>query len=141
MKKNLLIRNGFVVSAIVFATFSAHTFQSQAPASRNGSPASNGNTCAVSGCHSGPNATDQTITITTDIPATGFLSNTDYNITIEGNKGTSSATTSGFEASFEAAGNFEGTISTASNPNVKTVGAGNFMTHNGKKSFTNRIKQ
>lgn len=135
MKKNILIRNGFVALALVFATFSAHTYQSQAPANRNGSPASNGNTCAVSGCHSGPNITDQTVTITTDIPASGFQNNTEYNITIEGNRGTSTATTSGFEASFEAGGNFEGMISTASFPNVKTVGVGNFATHNGKKPF------
>lgn len=136
MKKNLLFRNGFVAMAVLLATFSAYTNQNQAPSNRNGSPASSGNTCAVSGCHSGPMQTDQVLTITSDIPANGFAENTDYTITVTGNRGTSAATTSGFEASVESTNGFEGSLSVAGFTTTKLVGVGRFATHNGKQGFS-----
>lgn len=136
MKKHLLLRNGFVASAILFATISAHTFSSQAPPNRNGSPASNGVSCANSSCHSGPGTSGQTVTITSDIPASGFEANTDYNITVTGSLGGATASTSGFEASAESGSGFEGSISTGGASNVKIVGMGNFASHNGDQAFS-----
>ena len=134
MKKHLLIRNGFVASAVLFATISAYTSSSQAPPNRNGSPSSNNMTCGV--CHSGPSVSSQTVSITSDIPASGFQANTDYNITVTGNLGGASASTSGFEASAESSSGFEGMISAGSASNVKTVGMGNFASHDGDQPFT-----
>ena len=136
MKKHLLIRNGFVASAVLVATISAHTFSSQAPPNRNGGPASNSVTCANPSCHSGPSVSSQTVSITSDIPASGFQANTDYNITVTGNLGGASASTSGFEASAESSSGFEGMISAGSASNVKTVGMGNFASHDGDQPFT-----
>ncbi len=137
MKKHLLLRNGFVASAILFASISAYTFSSQAPPNRNGSPASNGITCANSSCHSGPGLTGQMVTISTDIPASGFEENTEYTITVTGDWSmASSGNRSGFEASVESGGGFEGPISTGGASNVKTVGMGNFVSHNGDQAFT-----
>lgn len=141
MKKQLLIRNGFVASAILFATLSAHTFSSQAPANRNGSPASNGVTCANSSCHSG-SGSGQTVAITSDIPSSGFQENTDYTFTVTGDWSSAmNANTSGFEASVESASGFEGTLSTGGNSNVKLVGMGNFASHNGDQGFTSGMTE
>jgi hypothetical protein len=137
MKNSLLLRNSIVAASVVFATYTAYTFSSQAPPNANGSPGSNGNTCASATCHSGPAVSDQTITITSDIPSAGFSANTDYTITVTADRGTSSASTSGFEVSVEnAGGNDQGTLSTGGNSNVRLVGMGSFVSHNGKQSFT-----
>lgn len=141
MKKQILIRNGFVASAILFATISAHTFSSQAPPNRNGSLSSNGVSCANPSCHSG-SGSGQTVTITSDIPATGFQENTDYTFTVTGDWSSAmNANTSGFEASVESASGFEGTLSTGGNSNVKLVGMGNFASHNGDQGFTSGITE
>lgn len=136
MKKHVLLRNGIVASAMLFASISAYTSSSQSPANRSGSPASNSATCASSGCHSGPSASDQSIIISTDIPATGFKSNTDYTITITGDRGTASAARAGFTASVETNSGFEGMISTGGSSGVTTVGLGNFASHAGTQSFS-----
>ena len=137
MKKHILLRNGFVASAVLFATFSAYTFSSQAPQNRNGSPASNGVTCANSSCHNGPGNTGQMVTITSDIPAAGFLANTEYTITVTGDWSSAmGSNTSGFEASVESNNGFEGTLSTGGASNVKTVGVGNYMSHNNEQAFS-----
>jgi hypothetical protein len=141
MKKHLLLRNGFVASAILFASISAHTFSSQAPPNRNGSPASNGVTCANSSCHSG-SSSGQIITITSDIPTSGFEENTDYTFTVTGDwSAATGANTSGFEASLESTSGFEGTLSSGGNSNVKLVGMGNFASHNGDQGFTSGMTE
>ena len=45
----------------------------------SGSPGDSGNTCSV--CHSGGNFS-ASVSITTNIPATGYEPNTDYDITV-----------------------------------------------------------
>lgn len=132
---------GIAAVAILLATLSAHTFSSQGPPNRNGSPASNNITCANASCHNG-SGSGQTITITSNIPATGFQENTDYTFTVTGDWSTAvNANTSGFQASVESTSGFEGTLSTGGNANVKLVGMGNFATHNGDQGFTAGISE
>jgi hypothetical protein len=124
-KKSTLL--AFTLLFSIFISFEAITNSSGSPAGRSGSPASVG-TCAAAGCHNGPSGTSETITITTDIPASGFVENADYNITITADDGGRNLTRMGFQASVESAAGAEGSL-TASGSDVKTVGAGNFVTH------------
>lgn len=126
MKKNYII--GTAVLACVLFSFDALTNASGAPAGRSGSPGSGNQTCAVSGCHSGgPAATTQTLDITTNIPASGFLPNTDYTINVTLDAGTAGVTKAGFEASVENNG-AQGTLSTGGNSDVRLANS-NFITH------------
>lgn len=88
---------------------------------RSGSPGDGGATCAA--CHSGGNF-NASVEITSNIPDTGYLLNTDYTINVNT---TSSATTHGFQLTAE------------SNSNTKigtfTAGSGS-RTVNSSKSVT-----
>ena len=130
-----------VVVPCLLVGYAALTNSSGAPAGRSGSPASGNTTCTA--CHSGPAITTQNISITTDIPSTGFAENTDYTITIMANNG-GIGSRIGFEASVESANSsgFAGTV-TAGTGNQKTgsyithTSAGNTPTNNEKSwSFT-----
>ncbi|KAB2814036.1 choice-of-anchor V domain-containing protein [Phaeocystidibacter luteus] len=84
------------------------------PTGRSGSPASSNRTCLSSGCHSGGAASTQNITITSDIPATGFEENTNYTITISADANGGQGTRIGFAASVEnAGGTHQGTLTSA----------------------------
>lgn len=139
MKKTLLLTIGSCAAIILFS-LPAISGSSGAPAGRSGSPASSGTTCAVSGCHSGgPAATTQTISIASDIPATGFQPNTTYTFTVtaDGNGATHSRL--GFEASIEDAGGVhQGTLSAGTGS--KLVGANKFATHTTATGVVNNSK-
>lgn len=105
----------------------AYTNNAGAPTGKTGSPKSNGQTCAVSGCHSGGSVTNQQVTITTDIPSTGFVPNTDYNITVTANSNGVNGGKIGYSASIEANGSFQGTVSSLDNRSK--VVSGNYMSH------------
>ena len=136
MTSKLLTKSSLVASAIVLASFNAFTWSSQAPANANGSPASNGNTCANPNCHSGPAVSDQTVSISTNIPASGFVGNTDYTITVTADRGMSTASTSGFSVSVESGAGSEGTLSLGANNNVTLTGMNEFATHNSDQAFS-----
>lgn len=114
-----------------------------APAGRSGGPSVSGATCAAVGCHSGPAASSQTISVSTDIPASGFVENTSYTITVTANTGGASHPAIGFQASIEnASGTHQGTISAGSGSQLVGVG-GKYITHTtgggvsgGMKSWT-----
>lgn len=77
---------------------------SGAPAGHSGSPASNGQTCARSGCHSGggaPGAQHQ-VSVTTDIPANGYTAGTTYNFTISVDDANNTASRAGLAVSIES---------------------------------------
>ncbi len=113
--------------AILGTSIPALTSSGGSPRGRSGSPASSGRTCATSGCHSGPNVSSQTISITTDIPASGFEANTDYTITVTANTNGATGNRIGYMASVEdASGAHQGTLSTADSRSQK---AGDYMTH------------
>ena len=58
----------------------AHTNSAGAPAGNTGSP-SDGQTCARSGCHAGgPAVSNEVIDVSSDIPPSGYIGGTTYNI-------------------------------------------------------------
>lgn len=134
---------GFMALFTVFMTYDAITFSTGAPVGRNGSPISNNQTCARSGCHSGgPARSSEFVTIQTDIPSSGFAANTVYQIDISANDGGRNLNRIGFQASIESTAGHEGFIGVAE-PN-RTVKSSNFLTHtnngisasNGANSWT-----
>lgn len=61
----------------------ANSNPNAAPAGNTGSPGDNGNTCARSGCHNGgPAASNQMVTLTSDMPAGGYLPGQTYTMTV-----------------------------------------------------------
>jgi hypothetical protein len=127
MKKKYLTLS-LIAGLTLFLGQSAYTNSSGAPGGHSGSPASNGNTCARSGCHSGgPAASAQAITISTDIPATGFAENTTYSITIDGNDGVGTTSVIAFQASVESAAGHAGAVSVSNATTTRKVG--DYITH------------
>ncbi|MBM3433828.1 MAG: T9SS type A sorting domain-containing protein [Bacteroidetes bacterium] len=90
---------------------------------KSGSPASNGQTC--SSCHSGASISTQTVSISTDIPSTGFVPNTNYQITVTNSTGGASNPRSGFQASVESAGH-QGSLTAGTGSKVVNT---SFVTH------------
>lgn len=128
MKKNYLA----ILLTSAFCCFlgtEAITNSSGAPQGSSGSPASNGNTCARSGCHNGPAISTETVSISTDIPATGFAENTNYKIDITADAGGRNVNRMGFQASVEAAtgSGFAGTVSVSNSTDTRK--SGNYITH------------
>lgn len=100
-----------------------------APAGRSGAPSASGATCAAVGCHSGPAASTQSISVSTDIPASGFVENGTYTITVTAQTGGATHPAIGFQASIEnASGTHQGTISPGSGSQLVGVG-GKYITH------------
>lgn len=129
MKKTL-----FTFAALLVATYS-YTYGGGSPTGRSGSPASNGQTCSGSYCHSGGSANgDELVDILVNVtPFAGsptytdsLYDNVDASISLQVNAAGRSKI--GFSASIEdASGNFIGTVSKGSG-NAKIVG-GNYATH------------
>lgn len=106
-------------------SYQGFTNSSGAPSGRNGSPQSS-STCATAGCHSSGSITNQTVSITTNIPATGYQANTNYTVTITANDGTAANGTMGFQASVEDATGHAGTLSS---PGAGAQINGNYVNH------------
>jgi hypothetical protein len=142
MKKKYFI--GATIVGCTLLSFQALTFSSGAPGGNTGSPG-DGRTCATAGCHTGgPAQTTEMVTITTDIPADGFLENTDYTITITADDGGRGLTKIGFESLIEDPNmNLPGTLTVIGN-DTKLAGGGTSVTHlssgtattNGQKSWS-----
>lgn len=116
----------FVISILVFS-FPALTYKNGAPAGKTGSPKSNNNTCFTAYCHSGPSASSETISISSNIPTDGFISNTDYSITVTSKSNGASIPTMGFESSIESLGQHQGVMSGISG--ISQLKSTNFITH------------
>lgn len=139
MKKTLLLTLGSLC-ALLIGVSPAISNSNGAPAGRSGSPASSGTTCAVSGCHTGgPAASTQLISITSDIPATGFEPNTTYTFTVTADGNGATHTRLGFEASIEDAGGVhQGTLTAGTGS--KLVGASKYATHTTATGVVNNSK-
>ncbi len=118
--------------SVLFATIGASlisyqgfTNSSGAPSGRTGSPQSS-STCATAGCHTSGSITNQTVSITTTIPASGYQANTNYTVTVTANDGSSGAGTIGFQASVEDA---MGHVGTLSSPSTGAQINGSYATH------------
>lgn len=101
---------------------------------RSGSPGDNGNTCAA--CHNGGNF-NTSVDITSDIPESGYLLNTDYTINVNTS---SSSSALGFQLTAENSSNTKiGTFTAGSGS--RTVNSSKSITHtspstSGDWSFT-----
>lgn len=124
MKKTTTI---IALTSIVIVGISIPGFTNRggSPSGKSGSPASNSNTC--SSCHSGASITNQTINITTDIPAAGFQPNTDYTITVTADANGALGSVIGFEASIENASGMMQGIPSVTNSRTKKTGM--YITH------------
>ena len=80
-KKFTLVLSALLVSGLIydFNFRMAHTNSSGSPAGNTGSP-SDGQSCARSGCHSGPSVSNEDIDVSADIPASGYIGGETYNI-------------------------------------------------------------
>jgi len=125
MKKTTLLT--LSVLTMLFVSYQELTNSSGEPSGRSGSPASNNQTCASIGCHSGSPATTQMVSITSDIPSSGFEENTDYTITVTADGNGVNHSRIGFEASVESTSGHEGNISTTGNNAIQK--AGSYVTH------------
>ena len=96
------MKKRYIILAFALASLPALTNSSGPSGGKSGSPASGSQTC--SSCHSGASISTQTVNISTDIPSTGFVPNTNYLITVTNATGGASNPKSGFQASVESAG-------------------------------------
>jgi len=117
------MKKRYAILAFALATLPALTNSSGPSGGKSGSPASGSQTC--SSCHSGASFSTQTVNITTDIPATGFVPNTNYLITVTNATGGASNPKSGFQASVESAGH-QGSLTAGTGSKVVNS---NFVTH------------
>lgn len=103
----------------------AHTNSTGAPGGNTGSP-NDGQTCAQSGCHiGGPSVTSETGAITSDIPGSGYVAGTTYNMSVTLTK--QGGTKFGFQLSpQDASGNPLGVLIAGAGAQI--VG-GNYLTH------------
>ncbi len=87
-------------------------------AALSGSPLSNG-TCT--NCHGGASVTAQTVSVTTNIPATGFEENTDYIITVKAQGNGATAVKGGFNTTIETQSMNVGNIGTLTGGGAQTT--------------------
>ena len=114
----------YALALVAIASLPALTNSNGPAGGKSGSPASGGQTCAL--CHNGPVITTQGISITSDIPATGFEPNTNYLITVTNTTGGASHVKSGFQASVESSGH-QGSLTATTGT---TLVSSNYVTHN-----------
>jgi len=122
------MKKRYAIFAFALASLPALTNSSGPSGGKSGSPASGSQTC--SSCHSGASISTQTVNISTDIPLTGFVPNTNYLITVTNATGGASNPNSGFQASVENAGH-QGTITPGAGNDIVS---GNYVTHNSDRN-------
>lgn len=129
MNKKITLQ--IILFSVAFLLFTGNVFTSSSGINSplSGSPQSNNQTCAQ--CHGGGSITNQSVTISTDIPPGGYLENTDYTIKVVSRGNGSTAVKGGFNATIEDGNGFAGTLSnisgsgTAVNGNSATQTSGN----------------
>jgi len=147
MRKKLLILTFFVSFTSIFVGSiynNAHTDPTGSPNARTGSPGDGGNTCAISGCHTGITVTTKADIITSDIPVDGYTPGTKYTITATSNS-TSNRNTFGFQISPQSStGLLRGTMALINSTQTQLTGGSKYITHKqagitgtgGKKTWT-----
>lgn len=106
---------------------SAHTFSTGAPAGQTGSPG-DGSNCSTS-CHTGgPSQTNEMVSITSDVPGSGWVAGTTYTFTVTAtNVG---GTEFGFQISpQDNAGNLIGTLIASDSGTNFSSGGMDYITH------------
>jgi hypothetical protein len=116
-----------------------HTNSTGAPSGSTGSPGDGGNTCAVSGCHSGISVGTKFNVFTSNIPSEGYVPGTTYTITATV-RSSPSRNTFGFQISPQTnTGVLVGTMISTS-AGTKLTGAGKYLTHSTTGIGTNGVK-
>lgn len=140
-RKATLVLALALMTSMVFDARNSHVNGNSgaAPAGHTGSPA-DGETCLS--CHSGPAQTNQTVSITGDVPMGGYVPGTTYNMTAT--MSNNSGPRFGFSISpQDQSGNLLGTL-IASGAGTQLNGGGKYITHTfqgisgsgGSKSWT-----
>jgi len=130
MKKIATLSFVCIIAAIMLSLFSnpANSNPEGAPAGNTGSPA-DGTTCSKSGCHNGTAVTQAGI-ITSDVPTSGYIPGSTYNITISLN----GSGKKGFQVSpQDINGNVMGSL--IAGTGTKILGT-KYITHSAAKSTT-----
>jgi hypothetical protein len=126
MTKKTTLTIGFFTIAFLLFTGNAFTNSGGVSGPLSGSPESFGQTCT--NCHNGGSITSQTITLETDIPASGYQENTDYTVTVKAMGNGATAVRGGINATVEDANGFAGSLSTLSGGGAIILG--NTASHN-----------
>lgn len=122
MKKNYIFK--FLLLMIPVSAFVLFSFSGGRNNAYSGSPGDSGTNCTA--CHSGT-ASNSNITITTNIPSTGYAFNTEYDITINNTGG---GTRNGFQVTAEKDSDNSkvGTFASVSN-DTQAVNSNSRITH------------
>lgn len=127
-KKFTLVLSMLVMAGLVYDYHfqMAHTNSGGGPAGHTGSPG-DGQSCARIGCHNGgPGQSNETFELTTNIPASGYVAGTTYNMTFTMTK--TGGQKFGFQLSPQnASGEVLGTLAAGTGSSV--VGGGDYLTH------------
>ncbi len=147
MRKKLLILTFSItlISITVGSVYNnAHTNPTGSPNARTGSPGDGGNTCAISGCHTGITVTTKPNVITSNIPAEGYTPGTKYTITATSTS-IPSRNVFGFQISPQSStGTLLGAVTITNSTATQVTGGGKYVTHkqagitgtNGVKSWS-----
>ena len=107
----------------------AHTDPTGSPNARTGSPGDGGNTCAISGCHTGITVRSKSNIISSNIPAEGYTPGTRYTITATSNS-SANRNTFGFQISPQTTtGTLVGTLAVSNSTQTQITGGGKYITH------------
>lgn len=131
MRKKILTLTALVTVATIFVGSiynNAHTNPDGSPNGRTGSPGDGGNTCAISGCHTGFTVGTKSNVFTSNIPVEGYTPGTKYTITATA-RSSANRNTFGFQVSPQTnAGVLVGTM-TSTSAGTKLTGGGKYLTH------------
>lgn len=116
----------------------AFTDPTGAPNARTGSPGDGGNTCAISGCHTGFAVETRSNIISSNIPAEGYTPGQRYTITAQTQ---SSRNKFGFQISPQSlSGTKLGTMIITNASETKLTGSGKYITHTNTATGVNGVK-
>lgn len=116
----------------------AFTDPNGSPNARTGSPGDGGNTCAISGCHTGFAVQTRANIISSNIPAEGYTPGQRYTITAQTQ---SSRNKFGFQISPQSlSGTKLGTMIITNASETKLTGSGKYITHTNTATGVNGVK-
>ena len=132
MKKMIYFSSVFtMILIVIMSSKPAYTFVNGAPSGNSGSVGDNNVSCAKSGCHSGgPAATSQAVSISTDIPASGYQADSSYTITITADAMGAAVARIGFQAVVEDPNGLRtGSMALTNAAETRLTSGGAYITH------------
>lgn len=131
MRKKILTLTFIVTVSTIFVGSvynNAHTNPEGSPNSRTGSPGDGGNTCAISGCHTGFTVGTKSNVFTSNIPSEGYTPGTKYTITATA-RSSANRNTFGFQLSPQTTAGALVGVMTNTSSGTKLTGGGKYLTH------------